>query len=74
MPTYFFNVPGTSIDDAGADLPNDEAAWKEATVAAGAIFKDIDGSLRPGQAWELEVSTEKKSTFFRIRISTEKIG
>ena len=74
MPTYFFNVPGTSADDAGADLPNDEAAWKEATVAAGAIFKDLDGSLRPGQAWELEDSNEKKATIFRITISTQKIG
>jgi hypothetical protein len=33
----------------GEILENDEAAWHEATLVAGEIFKDVDGSFRPGQ-------------------------
>jgi hypothetical protein len=56
MPRYFFNVHNVSpsTDDSGEDLPDDEAAWKEATEYAGELFKDIDGTFRPGQEWALE--------------------
>lgn len=56
MPKYYFNVHGVSpsVDDVGEDLLNDEAAWSQATVMAGDLFKDIDGNFRPGKQWTLE--------------------
>ncbi|MET3972454.1 hypothetical protein ACVWXN_000172 [Bradyrhizobium sp. i1.4.4] len=60
MPRYFFKVlnldPTTDVQSE--DLPDDEAAWREATVYAGQLFKDIDGKLRPGKEWGVEVTDE----------------
>jgi hypothetical protein len=30
-------------------LTDDEAAWHEATIIAGELFKDIDGNFQPGK-------------------------
>jgi hypothetical protein len=40
VPQYFFNVGGerSVSDTVGEELPDDEAAWKEATLIAGEIF------------------------------------
>jgi hypothetical protein len=38
----------TDIDQHGEVLPDQHAAWKEATVMAGDILKSIDGELKPG--------------------------
>jgi hypothetical protein len=55
MPKYFFHVHNVapSADDQGEELADDEAAWREATSYAGALFKDIDGKFRPGQEWSI---------------------
>ena len=73
MPTYFFNVHNVepSTDQHGTELPNDEAAWKEATAFAGELFKDIDGKFRPGQDWSLEVTDQTRKPIFRIYISSK---
>ena len=44
MARYFFPVhnEGPTPDTEGEDLPNDEAAWRKATLIAGELFKDID--------------------------------
>jgi len=39
-------------------LPDAKAAWREATVTAGQIIQDLDGKLRPGKQWRLEVTDE----------------
>jgi hypothetical protein len=52
MPRYFSNVHDIGLDDrddAGEELPNDEAARREATVVAAEIFRDKDGKMRPDQ-------------------------
>ncbi|SCB54791.1 hypothetical protein GA0061098_103059 [Bradyrhizobium shewense] len=56
MPRYYFNVLNVAphADYEGEELPDDEAAWREAT-SAGALLNDIDGKFRPGQEWRLEV-------------------
>jgi hypothetical protein len=53
MPRYSFDIDGTNpaLDEIGEELPDDEAAWKQATITAGEIFKDVDGKFRPGQEW-----------------------
>jgi hypothetical protein len=60
MPRYFFNVyhDRTELDEEGEELPDAQAAWREATVTAGQIIQDLDGRLRPGHDWRLEVTDE----------------
>ncbi|MGX4772047.1 DUF6894 family protein [Bradyrhizobium guangdongense] len=73
MPRYFFNVRNVqpSFDCEGEELPDDEAAWREATSYAGELFKDIDGRFRPGQEWSLEVTDASRKPIYRIEISAE---
>jgi len=54
-------------------LPDDEAAWKEATSYAGALFKDIDGKFRPGQNWSLEVADSAGKPLYFITIGSRKM-
>jgi len=56
MPRYFFNVRDVypSIDTEAMELPDSEAAWKEATSFAGAVCQDIDGKFRPGKNGRLK--------------------
>jgi hypothetical protein len=73
MPRYFFNVHDVSpsADDQGEELPDDEAAWREVTTFAGALFKDIDGRFRPGQEWTLEVTDASGKPLYEIYISSK---
>ena len=75
MPRYFFhvqNVPPTQ-DAIGEELASDESGWHEATVLAGEIFKDVDGRIRPGQAWGIDVADQNGASLFQIRIDTKKL-
>ena len=75
MARYFFNIHGAASgpDQEGEELRNDEAAWHEATLIAGELFKDIDGKFRPGQEWSLEVTDERRNPLYFIRVSGEEI-
>jgi hypothetical protein len=75
MPRYFFNIQheGSGPDVEGEELPNDEAAWLEATLIAGELFKKIDGKFRPGQEWSVEVTDERRNPLYFIRVSAEEI-
>jgi hypothetical protein len=42
------NVP-PKIDDVGEELPDDEAAWREATVYAGEVLKDAMAEYVPAR-------------------------
>jgi hypothetical protein len=76
MPRYFFHVTHDrhEPDCEGEELPDKHAAWKEATVTAGQILQDIDGKLRPGQEWRMEVADEFQNTLFVLHINVEKAG
>jgi hypothetical protein len=75
MARYFFNIhhqsPGRDL--IGEDLPDEIAAWREATFIAGELFKDIDGAFQPGQEWQLEVTDELQKPLYLIRVTAEKI-
>ena len=75
MPRYFFHVHHETlqIDHDGEELPDRHAAWKEATVTAGRIIQEIDGKLRPGQPWRLEVTDEFANPLFEINVSAKQI-
>ncbi|WP_245284945.1 hypothetical protein [Bradyrhizobium sp. th.b2] len=52
MPRYFFHIEKGERelpDEIGE--PDSDAAWKEATITAGKLLQDMDGSeARPGMA------------------------
>ncbi len=75
MPRYFFNVhdESSNLDTEGKELPNNEAAWREATIVAGELFRNIDGKFRPGQEWRLEVTDERRNPLYIIRLYAEEI-
>ena len=75
MPRYYFDVHhlSASIDDLGEELPDNEAAWRQATVIAGEIFKDIDGRFRPGQNWALEVTDEARKPIYLVVIEARQV-
>jgi hypothetical protein len=75
MARYFFNVhhEDSRPDMEGEELPDDETAWREATIIAGELFKDIDGKFRPGHEWSLEVIDERRNPLYFIRVSAEEI-
>jgi len=73
MPLYFFKVFNVepSTPPASEEFPDDDAAWKEATRFAAELFRDIDGKLRPGDGWKLEVSDEAGRPIFSIHVITK---
>jgi hypothetical protein len=73
MPLYFFNVHHdvSQHDEEGEDLPDQHAAWKEATVMAGQMLQNIDGKLKPGHDWRMEVTDEFQNPLFAIVISAQ---
>jgi nitrate reductase beta subunit len=74
MPRYFFNVyhQATHVDRDGEELPDKEEAWAEATRIAGGMIRDIDGKLRPGQDWRMEVTDEFANPLWEIRVVAQK--
>jgi hypothetical protein len=75
MARYFFNVHygNSKPDDVGEELPDDSAAWKEATLVAGELFRDVDGKLQPGQEWSLEVTDEQRRPLYSISVNSRKV-
>lgn len=73
MPRYFFNVfhNRAEPDEQGEDLPDAQAAWREATKTAGQILRDLDGRLRPGQEWRMEVTDENAKRLYVLRVFAE---
>ncbi|MGM4886032.1 DUF6894 family protein [Tardiphaga sp. 604_B6_N1_1] len=76
MPKYYFDVQGQGVPefDEGEQFDNDQAAWHEATLVAGELFKDVDGDLTPGQSWKLEVLDERRRPLYVISVTSEKLG
>jgi hypothetical protein len=74
MPRYYFDINGSAVvdDNESETLESDEAAWHEATLVAGEIFKDVDGKFRPGQQWTLEVLDEQRRPLFSINITSQR--
>jgi hypothetical protein len=74
MPRYFFNVyyERAELDEEGEELPDAQAAWHEATVTAGQIIQDLDGKLRLGQDWRLEVTDEFANPLYVIDVRADR--
>jgi hypothetical protein len=74
MARYYFNIYHDTVYVArdGEELPDKHAAWKEATVMAGRILQDLDGSLRPGHDWRMEVTDEFRNPLFVLQITAQR--
>jgi hypothetical protein len=74
MPRYFFDIhhDTTHIDEQGEELADQHAAWKEATVMAGQTLQSLDGTLKPGHDWKMEVADEFRNTLFVLHIAASK--
>jgi hypothetical protein len=73
MPRYYFHIShgnGFKALNGGIDLPDREAAWVEATSACGEIIRDLNGGLKPGDAWRMIVKDETGKDVFTLELST----
>jgi hypothetical protein len=73
MAHYFFDVhyERPIVDEIGEELADDDAAWREATIIAGELFSEIEGTLRPELEWRLEVKNQQRAPLYVIRIHAE---
>ena len=71
MPRYHFNViDGVSdLDQDGTDLPDLQAAWREARTLAAAILKDAGEWDKLGDEWRIEVTDAAGLILFRIDVA-----
>jgi hypothetical protein len=74
MQRYFFHVHHETDqpDLVGEVLADEHAAWKEATFSAGQMIQDIDGRLKPGHSWRMEVTDESANILFELQVSARK--
>jgi hypothetical protein len=76
MPRYYFHIShgdGSKIRNEGIELPDADAAWVEATTACGEIIRDLNGALKPGDAWRMIVMDETGAEMFHLEFSTRRI-
>jgi cytosine/adenosine deaminase-related metal-dependent hydrolase len=75
---YYFNThngdDGTHVDDVGEDLPDSHAAWDMATKFAAEALRDLDGKLRKGRPFKLEVVDQANKVIFRIVVKGEDLN
>jgi|SRR5438270_9849349 hypothetical protein len=75
MPLYFFRIAdgegASRIARDGIELADDSAAWEEATTACGEMLRDLDGALKAGSEWRMEVTRGSGEILYRLTFSTE---
>jgi hypothetical protein len=79
MPMYYFLIKrdqkAPTTDPPGLELENLEEAWEEATRTAGDLLKGyLDGSLKPGSEWSIEIRDASRRRLRTIRLTTEDHG
>jgi len=76
MARYYFDVDGVapSFDAEGEELPDNQAAWREATQFAAELFKDSGRTSRPGDVWRLVVSDADRNQLDVTHIHSEEVG
>jgi hypothetical protein len=75
MPLYFYRITYGAAAPAwpreGVELADDEAAWVEATTACGEMLRDLDGALKAGPEWRMEVARESGEVLYRLTFSAQ---
>ena len=74
MPRYFFHLSydrTPTMKNEGLDLPDDQAAWIEATAACGELLRDLNGGLEPGGEWTMIVKDEAGLDIYELDFRTK---
>lgn len=75
MPRYFFHLNRSDDevdrDNDGLTFLDHQAAREEATLACAEIIRTIDGHLRPGASWQMEVTDDTGKPIYRLRFIAE---
>jgi hypothetical protein len=73
MPLYFsmFKTELRPRIRPGRSFLDKRAAWAEATKSCGDLIRNIDGDLRPGHEWRMEVTDEFANPIYVIHINAE---
>ena len=74
MPLYHFkfmrNGEASPRTD-GLELADPATAWEEATTAFGEMIRSVDGDLKPGSDWHMDVTDAAGNMVYRLRFVTE---
>ena len=75
MPRYYFHVhcAGTepSVDAEGIEMADETAAWDEAISTCGQMIHDIDGAMRAGTVWRMDVTDDAGHSVIRLFFRAE---
>jgi len=74
MPLYFFNITHDGKPSAiteGLELADDKAAWEEATTTCGEVLRDLDGSLKPGDSWKMQVADSEGKMIYTLAFNSQ---
>jgi hypothetical protein len=77
MPRYFFTVldgHNSEVKNEGLDLSDDDVAWVEATAACGELLRELNGSLKPGDHWSMQVKDERGANLYVLEFRTTKMA
>ena len=74
MPLFHFNVFDgvVDLDKEGTELPNVDAAWREARLLASDIIKSDSEWNKLGDDWRIEVTDDAGVILFRIDVGAMK--
>jgi hypothetical protein len=53
------------------ELADRYEAWAEATTACGELLKDLDGGLKPGDKWQMQVKDEAGRDLYELEFRTK---
>jgi hypothetical protein len=73
MPRYFFTVVDghrSELKNDGLELADHDAAWSEATTACGELLREMDGRLKPGDHWSMQVKDENGRDVYLLEFKT----
>jgi len=76
MPRYFFTVlygDESKLKNEGLDLRDNDEAWVEATVACAELLHDLDGRLKPGEHWSMQVKDESGRDLYLLEFKTKSL-
>lgn len=74
MPRYFFTVlygDESELKNEGLDLGDNDEAWVEATVACAELLRDLNGRLKPGENWSMQVKDENGRDLYLLEFKTK---
>jgi hypothetical protein len=72
MVHYTFRIRhGSHFSDLPVDLPDDDAAWDEASSVCSDMARDILGRLKDSPEWRLEVADEQGLIRHLFRLTAE---